>query len=256
MADIRLFTEEPLSPGGSLRLTGDQYHYLTNVMRCKIGDKVAFFNGRDGEWEGVLESQTKKAITIDLTEIRKEQTGVPNIHLLFAPIKRLRIDYLAQKATELGVAALGPVITERTMVTRINEVRLRANAIEAAEQTGRMCVPAILAARKLERCLEDWDVSRRLIFCDEAGDDPEEEWGGSQGRARPARQALEAFESDENAQKWAIVIGPEGGFSEQERTLLRSKPFVTPVSLGPRIMRADTAAIAALTLWQSILGDW
>ncbi len=241
----RLFVAGDLGPGASLILDGDQSHYLSSVMRKGPGDPVLVFNGRDGEWAARIASATKRAVTLKIGDRRREQDGVPDLTLLFAPVKRARLDFLVQKATELGVRAIRPVMTRRTVVGRVNMDRLRANVIEAAEQCGRLTVPETLGPQKLEAVLAAWPADARLLFCDEAG--------GEDGAA-PALKALEPHRAAP-AVSWFVLIGPEGGFDPCERDRLLAVPGAVRVSLGPRIMRADTAAMAALTLWQSVLGD-
>jgi 16S rRNA (uracil1498-N3)-methyltransferase len=236
----RLFVDQPLTAGAELTLGEDQSHLVANVLRAKPGDTVRLFNGRDGEWRGTIAVLRKRAVSLKLDKQTAPQDGVPDIWLCLAPIKRTPLDYVTQKATELGVARIQPVITRRTIVERVNTDRMKANAIEAAEQSGRLSVPEVGEPLSLDKLLANWDASRRLVFCDEAGEAP------------PAAQAMR----DAGAGPWAIIIGPEGGFDPDERSRLRQQSFVVPVSLGPRIMRADTAALAALALWQSTLGDW
>jgi len=237
---VRLYLEEGLQAGEAVRLSPPQAHYLGQVMRLSAGDRICLFNGQDGEWEAVLETLSKKNATAILKKRRRAQNRLPDLWLLFAPIKRDRIDILVEKATELGVTRLLPVLTERTTVRRVNAERLRAHAVEAAEQTGRLCVPAFEDLAPLARVLAHWPSERRLLFCDETG-------GGA-----PVLDALGAA----GPGPWAVLIGPEGGFAPAELDALRGLPFVTPASLGPRVLRADTAAIAALTAWQAVLGDW
>jgi 16S rRNA (uracil1498-N3)-methyltransferase len=236
----RLYVEDALTAGAELTLGEDQSHLLANVLRAKVGDAVRLFNGRDGEWRGTVAALRKRAVTLRLEKQTATQSGVPDLWLCLAPIKRTPLDYVTQKATELGVVRIIPVLTRRTIVERVNLDRMRANAIEAAEQSGRLTVPEIASPTTLDKLIGAWDVSRRLIFCDEAGEAP------------PAAKAMQ----DADRGPWAIIIGPEGGFDPDERLHLRRQSFVVPVSLGPRIMRADTAALAALALWQSTLGDW
>jgi 16S rRNA (uracil1498-N3)-methyltransferase len=236
----RLFVDQPLTAGAELTLGEDQSHLVANVLRAKPGDSVRLFNGRDGEWRGTIAALRKRAVSLKLDKQTAPQDGVLDIWLCLAPIKRTPLDYVTQKATELGVARIQPVITRRTIVERVNTDRMKANAIEAAEQSGRLSVPEIGAPLSLEKMLSGWSNTRRLVFCDEAGEAP------------PAAQAMR----DAGTGPWAIIIGPEGGFDPDERSRLRQQSFVVAVSLGPRIMRADTAALAALTLWQSTLGDW
>ncbi|MEM8985473.1 MAG: 16S rRNA (uracil(1498)-N(3))-methyltransferase [Pseudomonadota bacterium] len=248
---IRLYVEDDLVAGALLSLTAEQAHYLSAVMRQKPGDEMALFNGRDGEWRACLTQVRKKTAVADVAEQLRPQAPEPDLQLLFAPVKRGPVDFMIEKATELGVSAFRPVVTNRTVVTRTPVERLRKNAIEAAEQCGRLSAPPVAEAEKLERVLSHWPEGRKLMFCDEAGDDPEAEWGGPEGRAAPALEALGGAQPG----PWAVLIGPEGGFSPAERRLVRSMPYAVPVTLGPRILRADTAAVAALTLWQAALGD-
>ncbi|MDP6346124.1 MAG: 16S rRNA (uracil(1498)-N(3))-methyltransferase [Alphaproteobacteria bacterium] len=235
---IRLYVELDLDAGGVLGLPANQAHYLRSVMRARPGQEVALFNGRDGEWRARIDGIGKGWVSLEVAERLRPQATAPDIWLLFAPIKRGRIDYLVQKATELGVGVLQPVSTKRTVVERINLVRLAATAAEAAEQCQRLSVPELRSVQPLDRLVDRWPVERRLLFCDEAG-------------APPPVQALPA----DLAGPWAILIGPEGGFDENERRWLRGLPFVVPVSLGPRVLRSETAAVAALALWQALLGD-
>jgi 16S rRNA (uracil1498-N3)-methyltransferase len=236
----RLFVDASLEPGGAVTLDEGQSHYLLHVLRAKAGDRVLLFNGRDGEWLGEISATSKRGVTVALRAVTEQQTEVPDVWLLFAPVKKTPSDYLAQKATELGARKLQPVFTRRTIVTRINQERLKANAVEAAEQSARLTVPEIGEAVALEKLLDAWPGDRRIFFCDEGGD------------AKPLAQA--AREAGEGP--CAILTGPEGGFDTGERENLRRRPFVTPVTLGPRILRADTAALAALAIWQSVKGDW
>jgi 16S rRNA (uracil1498-N3)-methyltransferase len=202
------------------------------------------FNGRDGEWRATLEGHGKKAAVARLGERTREQVAEPDVWLCFAPVKRARIDYIAEKATELGAAVLQPVLTQHTNVERVNVERLRANAIEAAEQTERLTVPEVRAPVDLARLLGDWPAGRRLLMCDETGGGP------------PIAEVLSALDASARAAPWAIVVGPEGGFAPAELAALRRIKDVVAVGLGPRILRADTAAVAALTLVQAVLGDW
>lgn len=248
----RLYLDAPLAGGASAPLSGPQAHYLKNVLRRGEGDAVRVFNGRDGEFEAAIEGLGKKGGAVKLGANLRAPEPEPDLWLLFAPVKRDAIDLIAQKATELGAARLQPVVTERTIAARANEERLQAIAIEAAEQCGRLAPPAIVPLQKLSKVLDGWPKERRLIYCDEAGDDPSLEWGGREGRAKPMLDALTGAETG----PWAILIGPEGGFTGEERARLRALAFVTPVTLGPRILRADTAVFAALALWQGALGDF
>ena len=236
----RLFVTAGLETGAVVTLTDGQAHYLLHVLRAGAGDRVLVFNGRDGEWQAEIASASKRGVVLNVRRQTLPQTAVPDVWLVFAPVKKTPSDYLVQKATELGVAKLQPVFTRRTIVSRINADRLSANAVEAAEQSARLSVPEIGEAWALDKLLSVWPKERRLFFCDEGGD--------AKSLAEIARAAGRG--------PAAILTGPEGGFDPAEREMLRAKPFVTPVSLGPRILRADTAALAALAIWQSIAGDW
>jgi 16S rRNA (uracil1498-N3)-methyltransferase len=236
---IRLFVPQDLAPGYGVVLTLDQSRYLTSVMRQAIGAQVALFNGRDGEWTATLTETGKRGSLLKVDEQVRPMTLGPDLDLVIALVKRGRVETIVEKAAELGVRRVRLTITRRTNVDFVKLGRLDAIAMEAAEQTGRLDVPTVEDPEKLADILDGWDPARKLVFCDEGGD------------ARPAFQALAG-----SAAPAAILIGPEGGFSPEERERLRSLPFVTPVSLGPRILRADTAAISALTLWQAAAGDW
>lgn len=238
---LRLFVDAPLQAQARILPGTGQTHYLLHVMRARAGDRALLFNGRDGEWRARIADVSRRACALVCeTQIRAQQSG-PDVWLAFAPIKKTPGEYLAQKATELGVAMMIPVITERTVARRINAERLRANAIEAAEQSERLTVPEIGDAQSLPVLLDGWPDGRGLIFCDEAG---------------AAAPIAEALASSGPRAGWAVLTGPEGGFAPSERERIRAQPFVLPVSLGPRIMRADTAALAALAVWQAVLGDW
>ena len=234
---LRLCVTAELGTGAAVSVSEGQAHYLLHVMRAKPGQFVSLFNGRDGEWLAEIESAAKRGVTLRCRKQTAPQAGVPDLWLVFAPVKKTPSDYLTQKATELGVSCLLPVMTRRTIVSRINRERMAANAIEAAEQCERLSVPDVREGVSLEKLLASWPQERRLYFCDEGGD------------AKPLAQVAQGGPA-------AILTGPEGGFDPAERELLRSKAFVTPVTLGPRILRADTAALAALTIWQSVSGDW
>jgi 16S rRNA (uracil1498-N3)-methyltransferase len=236
---IRLHVEHPLGAGQTVDLSRDKAHYLFAVMRLSPGDEVALFNGRDGEWRAVVVEGSKRGGTLELSEQTAPQLDPPDLWLLFAPIKKARTDFIVEKAAEMGAARILPVQTDFTNSERIRRERLQAHAIEAAEQCGGTYVPPVEELRRLSDVLDDWPEDRRLIFADEA--------------LVGAKKALAAAP---DASKWAILTGPEGGFSGAERERLGKLPFVTPISLGPRILRADTAAVAALTLWQSERGDW
>ena len=244
MSAARLFVEADLAAGGEAPLDEAQVHYLRNVMRRPDGAPLLLFNGRDGEWRGTLSARGKKAAVAEVGERMREQQPEPDLWLCFAPVKRARIDYIAEKATELGVSVLQPVVTRHTTVERVNVDRLRANAIEAAEQTERLTVPEVRAPIDLGKLLDGWPAGRRLMMCDETGGGP------------PIAEALSRLNEAARAAPWAIVIGPEGGFAEIELQALRRIKDVMSVGLGPRILRADTAALAALACWQALIGDW
>ena len=236
---IRLFVPQDLAPGYGVILTLDQSRYLTSVMRQAIGAQVLLFNGRDGEWTATLTETGKRGSLLKVdAQVRPMALG-PDLDLVIALVKRGRVETIVEKAAELGVRRVRLAVTRRTNVDFVKLGRLDAIAMEAAEQTGRLDVPTVDDPQKLAEILDGWDPARRLVFCDEGGD------------ARPAFEALAGSQAPA-----AILIGPEGGFSPEEREALRALPFVIPVSLGPRILRADTAAIAALTLWQAAVGDW
>ncbi len=247
----RLFIEDELPGSGRIALTEKAGHYLTRVLRLQAGDDVRLFNGRDGEWRAQLASADRRA-AVEAVEPLRSQTMGPDLLLLFAPLKKARTDYVVEKATELGVAAIQPIITARTQTSRINEDRLRATAVEAAEQTERLDVPKIGSLKPLDAVLADWPSERALIFADESGDDASALWGGEAGRAQPIMAALSRMAPGPAA----LLVGPEGGFTADERARLRRFDAATPVSLGPRILRAETAVAAALAVWQAALGDW
>ena len=239
-AKIRLHVDAALGSGQRVALGRDQAHYLAQVMRQQVGAAVGLFNGRDGEWRARIDAISRKAAELVCEARVSAQTGPPDLWLLFAPIKKARTDFIAEKAAEMGCRRIVPVFTRLTDSQRVNADRLRAHAIEAAEQCGLVSVPEVTEAVPLERLLEDWPEERRIMFCDESG----------QGGA-----ALDALGAA-GAGPWAVLTGPEGGFSAEEAARLRAMPGAVAVSLGPRIMRADTAAVAALALWQAALGDW
>ena len=232
----RLYVEERLSEGRELTLEGPQAHYLAGVLRLGAGSQVKLFDNVSGEWRGEVTEAGKRRVSLRITQHLREREAVPDLWLLFAPIKRGRIDWLVEKATELGVARLVPVLTQRTIVDRVNVERLRAHAIEAAEQCERTALPELEDMQKLDHLLREWPGDRRLLFADEMG-------------GTPLTQAAENRPT-------AILMGPEGGFTDEERNALLSLPQARAVSLGPRILRADTAALAAVSLWMSAAGDW
>jgi 16S rRNA (uracil1498-N3)-methyltransferase len=236
---IRLFVPQDLAPGYGVILTLEQSRYLTSVMRQAIGAQVLLFNGRHGEWTATLTETGKRGSLLKVDELARPMALGPDLDLIIALVKRGRVETIVEKAAELGVRRVRRTVSRRTNVDFVKLGRLDAIAMEAAEQTGRLDVPTVEDPEKLADILDGWDPARKLVFCDEGGD------------ALPAFQALAGSQAPA-----AILIGPEGGFSPEERERLRSLPFVTPVSLGPRILRADTAAISALTLWQAAAGDW
>jgi 16S rRNA (uracil1498-N3)-methyltransferase len=236
---IRLFVTEPLAPGVRFAASAEQAHYLVSVMRLGEGGELLAFNGRDGEWRARLAAAGRRAATLEVVGLARPQSVGPDLDLVAALVKRTRLETIVEKAAELGARRVRLALTERTNVERARVDRLAAIAVEAAEQTGRLDVPAVEALQKLDALLADWPADRPLMFCDEAGDAP------------PALDAL----AGRARGPWGVLIGPEGGFSPRERGLIRGLPQAVPVSLGPRILRADTAAIAALTLWQAALGD-
>lgn len=254
----RLYIDGPLHSGLPAPLSVEQVHYLKNVLRRAEGDELRLFNGKDGEFLAKIVELKKKTGAAHVGEKTREQEAEPDLTLCFAPVKRGPLETIVQKAVEIGAAHLQPVLTDRTVAPKLNIERLQAIATEAAEQCGRLTVPSVGEPIKLARMLEDWPDNQRLLFCDEAGDDETEDWGGREGRALPILEALKSADSksDAGSGRWAVLTGPEGGFSPSERHELRGKSFVTPATLGPRILRADTAAIAALALWQAMLGDW
>jgi 16S rRNA (uracil1498-N3)-methyltransferase len=237
---IRLFVEGTLGDGQGIVVTKEQANYLFNVMRLKIGDNVLLFNGRDGEWQAEVVEAGKRAGKLACRVQTAPLKMPPDVWLLFASIKKARTVFIVEKATELGAARIMPVVTDFTNMDRIQIDRLRAYAMEATEQCGGTFIPEVTDLQKLSDLLDDWPKDRRIMFCDEGRD------------ALPVAQAL----AGQAGGKWAIVIGPEGGFSPDEGERLRGMDQVTSATLGPRILRADTAAVAALTAWQSALGDW
>ncbi len=237
-AKVRLYVEHPLGEGQTVPLDRDQAHYLFGVMRMAVGDPVLLFNGRDGEWRAEVAEAGKRGGVLACAAQTKPLQMPPDLWLIFAPIKKARTDFIVEKAAEMGAAKIMPVQTAFTNSERIRQDRLQAHAVEAAEQCGGTFVPEVAELQKLDRVLAEWPEGRQLMFCDEA------EVGSFSALAGVG------------AGPWAILIGPEGGFSEEERARLRALPFAHVVSLGPRILRADTAAVAAMTVWQQVLGDW
>ncbi|MFZ5617824.1 MAG: 16S rRNA (uracil(1498)-N(3))-methyltransferase [Pseudomonadota bacterium] len=247
----RLYHEGRLATGTAAALTQAQAHYLRNVLRREEGAEISLFNARDGEFAARLGEIGKKSALAAIEALTRRPEAEPDIELLISPVKRAAMELIVQKGTELGASAFVPVLTDRTNAERLRTDRLQAIALEAAEQCGRLSVPPVREPVRLAETLLHWDQRRILIFCDEAGDDPSKEWGGRQGRAAPLLEAVAA----RAASPASIVIGPEGGFTPEERAWLRALPFVAPVTLGPRILRADTAAIVSLALWQAACGD-
>lgn len=242
----RLYVEEDLAAGRTIGLDHARAHYLRHVLRLEAGAPIALFNGRDGEWRARIDGFGKGWCSLTVGERRRLQGTERDLWLVFAPIKRARIDFVAEKATELGVSALRPVFTRFTAMTRVNTDRLRANAVEAAEQAERLSVPQVCEPVSLDSLIADWPAERRLLVCAESGP------------ARPIAAALRdvaARMPGADPGPWAVLTGPEGGFAREELDGLVKLPFVTPVGLGPRVLRADTAALAALACWQAILGD-
>ena len=236
----RLYLEAELGPDAVIAADRGQANYLLNVLRLKAGAQLFAFNGRDGEWLAELETSGRKTCQLRILRQVRPQSAPGDLWYLFAPLKQARLDYMVQKAVELGVSALVPVITHHTQVGKVNTQRMQANAIEAAEQCSTLCLPEIREAVKLEAVLADWPTERQLIFCDEAAGEED-----AIARLRPlAGKAL------------GVLIGPEGGFSPDERARLKALTCVTTIGLGPRILRADTAAVAALALVQAAAGDW
>jgi 16S rRNA (uracil1498-N3)-methyltransferase len=235
----RLYVTGDLGASVVVALDEGPSHYLLHVLRAKPGNRVLLFNGRDGEWLAEIAQTSKRGVTATCLNQTRPQSAGADIWLAFAPVKKTPADYLVQKATELGASCLLPVFTRRTIVTRVNLERMAANAAEAAEQSERLTVPEIREAADLGKLLASWPKARTLYFCDEGGD------------AKPLVEVARGVSGPA-----AIVTGPEGGFDPAERELLREQSFVMPVTLGPRILRADTAALAALSVWQSVAGDW
>jgi 16S rRNA (uracil1498-N3)-methyltransferase len=237
----RLFVAPALDRGASVPLDKAQTNYLTNVLRLDPGDPVLVFNGRDGEWRAELQREGKKSVALAVAEQTRPQHGACDLHYLFAPLKHARLDYMVQKAVELGVSRLQPVTTRHTQAARVNVERMRANAIEAAEQCGILTIAEVDDAIPLAKALDGMTGARMLIFCDEDAE---------------TRDPVAALSHIAKGTPLAVLVGPEGGFAEEERALLLKHPNVVRLALGPRILRADTAAVAALTLVQAVIGDW
>lgn len=236
----RLYVTDGLHAGAVVRPDSRQSHYLANVLRMAEGAELLVFNGRDGEWLARLSARSKKAVELTAVEQTRPQPSPPDLVYCFAPLKTGRLDYLVQKAVEMGAGVLQPVVTQHTQVGKVGIDRIAANAVEAAEQCGILAIPQVRETVKLERLLSSWETDRRLIFCDE---------DSSTNNPLPTLQAIAE-------KKLGLLVGPEGGFSDEERRQLRALPFVAAIPLGPRILRADTAAVAALALIQATAGDW
>jgi 16S rRNA (uracil1498-N3)-methyltransferase len=236
----RLFVDAPLSPGQTVMLERNQSNYLGNVLRLSAGEAILVFNGRDGEWQAQIKGR-KRPDSLEILNQRRQQDRLPDIAYAFAPLKHARLDYMVQKAVEMGAAKLQPVLTRFTQVSRVNSERMRANVIEAAEQCGILSLADVAEPMPLDRFLGQRQPERLLVFCDEAAE---------------TTSPLQALQNGGAAGGIDILIGPEGGFAEEERALLLRQPRTLRLSLGPRILRADTAGVAALALVQAALGDW
>jgi 16S rRNA (uracil1498-N3)-methyltransferase len=242
----RLYVDVPLQEGVNVTLDSGQANHIANVLRLKAGDPVLVFNGRDGEWRALLAAAGKRVLTLNIDARSREQSMALDLHYLFAPLKHARLDYMTQKAVEMGASRLQPIITRHVQVSRVNLARMRANAIEAAQQCGILTLPEIGAPLSFERMIAERQPDRLLVFCDEDAEvrDPV----AALAVMRPTHAA--------KAIPLAVLIGPEGGFATEERRMLTALPNTVRLSLGPRILRADTAAVAALALVGAVLGDW
>ncbi len=236
----RLYCEADLAAGATISCSPQQMNYLVNVLRLRVGDAILVFNGRQGEWQAELARVSKRACELAIIAQVRVQEGGPDVTYVFAPLKRGRLDYIVQKATEMGVAGVQPVMTRRTVAGRVNVERMRANVIEAAEQCGILRLPKVSEPVRLDELIDGWAGERRLIFADE---------GAEIASPLAVLGALEPGPA-------AVLIGPEGGFDDTERQLLLRQPFTVRLSLGPRVMRADTAGVAVLALLNAVLGDW
>jgi 16S rRNA (uracil1498-N3)-methyltransferase len=238
----RVYLDAPLAEGLAVSFDRAQANYLANVLRLKHGDELLLFNSRDGEWQARLAGAGKRALTAVIAERMREQPRPSDLHFLFAPLKHARLDYLVQKVVEMGAARLQPVITRHTQVARINLDRMRANVIEAAQQCGILTLPEVADPVAFKAAIGQADAGRLLVFCDEDAEvkDPVAALAAAAHAGLPI----------------GVLIGPEGGFAEEERDMLRKRPNMVRIALGPRILRADTAAVAALALVQAVLGDW
>ncbi len=236
----RLVVSGDLSAGAEIALDAKQSHYLANVLRMAVGAELLVFNGRDGEWLARVAASSKKSVRLEAVELTRPQPAPSDFVYAFAPLKAGRLDYMVQKATEMGAGIIQPVITQHTQLSKVGVERLQANAVEAAEQCGILSIPRVEEVRKFDAFLAEWEPGRRLIFCDE---------GAETDSPVPLLEAIAEA-------KLGLLIGPEGGFSEDERRQLHALDFVTAIPLGPRILRADTAAVAALAVIQATIGDW
>ena len=242
----RLYVDAALDEGASVALDASQAHYLGDVLRLKTGDCVLAFNGRDGEWQAMLAAAGKRRLALTIVQRSRPQTGALDLHYLFAPLKHARLDYMAQKAVEMGASRLQPVLTRHAQVARVNLERVRANAIEAAEQCGILTVPEIRAPVSLQQLIAELEPARVLVFCDEEAEVKDPIAALAQARSAGRAQPLAL----------AVLVGPEGGFAPEERAALLQLPNMVRLALGPRLLRADTAAVAALALVGAVLGDW
>lgn len=236
----RLFVVPDLTQGDVFDADQQQGHYLLNVLRMTVGSELLVFNGRDGEWLARIVEATRKKVRLAPFAQTRPQPPLPDLLYCFAPLKQGRLDYMVQKAVEMGAGVMQPVITQHTQMSTVGVERLQSNAVEAAEQCGILAIPVVREPIKLDRLLWEWEPGRRLVFCDEG----------------VATNNPIAFLAAIEERKLGLLVGPEGGFSEDERILLRGLPYVTPIPLGPRILRADTAAVAALAVMQAVIGDW
>jgi 16S rRNA (uracil1498-N3)-methyltransferase len=250
----RLYVDQPLAEGREVALGRDQANYLLNVLRRKQGEALLLFNGRDGEWRAELAGTGRRAPAATVGEKLREQPRPRDLHFLFAPVKHARLDYLVQKAVEMGASQLQPVITQHTQVARVNLTRMRANVVEAAQQCGILTLAEVASPVPFKRIAGGADADRLLVFCDEDAEvkDPV----AALAAVRPQGSALLPPEAARAGLALAVLIGPEGGFAEEERAALLKRPNTVRLALGPRILRADTAAVAALALVQAVLGDW
>ncbi len=242
----RLYVDAPLAEGASIALDASQANYLGSVLRLKTGDCVLVFNGHDGEWRSTLASAGKRRLALTIAERTRPQTRALDLHYLFAPLKHARLDYMVQKAVEMGASRLQPILTRHAQVARVNLERMRANAIEAAEQCGVLTLPEIAAPLTLERMIAEFDPARLLVFCDEEAEVKDPLAALSEARSARGVQPMAL----------AVLVGPEGGFAADERAALLKMPNAVRLALGPRTLRADTAAVAALALVGAVLGDW